>query len=613
LKTKFRLPILALLLAVMIFCSYRMYSLFQIEQFWGYLPLFLFLALWFFIALLFQKAYTRLTGDWSLFRLSVLSGVLLGFGFPPVPLTFLMFVAFVPLLIVEDRIAKKVEGPAKGEVLKYSYFTFVLYNIITTFWVANTSLGPSFVAIFLNAFFMAIPFVLFHQTKKVMKQNLAYLAFIVYWITFEYLHMRWEISWSWLNVGNAFAQTPSWIQWYEFTGVFGGALWILLANVFVFLLLVNSTFVKSHDDKNDKSTFVKFGESLKDKSNRWPILRLVLLVLLPIIISLAMYLNHEEKGAAIEVVSIQPNMDPHYEKFTLPESAQLGRFLDLARNEVTDSTDYLVFPETSFRGGNVGSLLDAPVLNNLKRFVDEYPKLKVITGISTRRIYEEGEPHVRSTRKFVDRDGKEVYWEAYNAAVQLESGSDDIPIYYKSLLVPGAEMLPYHKVLFFLKPLSDKLGGSLEGYGSQKERGVFYSNGVGVGPEICYEAIYGEYTLGYVRNGAKAIFIVTNDGWWDKSPGYIQHLLFARLRAIETRRSIARSANVGSSAFINQRGDISQATTYGEAAAIKGKIQLNNDFTFYTRYGDLIGRLALFTTLLLLLNTFVKTRMIGKT
>ena len=574
-----------------------MYSLWQQELFWGYLPLLFFLSLWFFITIALQKAYMRFSGNLKLFGLATLSGVLLGLGFPPLPFTFLMFVAFVPLLLVEDRISKKNSGSAKWEVFKFSYHTFVLYNILTTYWVANTSFGPSFVAIFLNAFFMTIPFVLFHQTKKVMKKNLAYLSFVVYWITFEFLHLRWEISWTWLNIGNSFAQTPKWIQWYEYTGVFGGALWILVANVLVFLLLENIESVS------------KFGESLKEKKNRWAMGRFVVWIIIPICISIVMYLNYEEQGDTIEVVAIQPNFDPHYEKFTVPEPAQLNRFIELSQNEVTDSTDYLVFPETSFGRLSVNQLEAGRSIQALKNFINRFDHLKIITGVAAQKVLADGEAHTRTTRTSTRPNGEQVFWESYNAAIQIEKGSEDIPIYYKSKLVPGAEFLPYHKALFFLKPLADKLGGTLEGYGAQPDREVFYANGVGVGPAICYESVYGEYAAGYVRNGAQTIFIVTNDGWWDKTAGFQQHLLFARLRAIETRRSIARSANIGTTAFINQRGDIQQPTEYGKAAAIKSNIHLNNEITFYTKYGDLIGRVALFTTLLLLLNTFVKTMM----
>jgi apolipoprotein N-acyltransferase len=105
----------------------------------------------------------------------------------------------------------------------------------------------------------------------------------------------------------------------------------------------------------------------------------------------------------------------------------------------------------------------------------------------------------------------------------------------------------------------------------------------------------------YVNKGADAIFIMTNDGWWEDTPGYRQHLAYARIRAIENRRSIARSANTGSSAFINQRGDLIAPTGWWEAISIKADIHLNKTKTYYTENGDYIGRIAGFVGVLMLL------------
>jgi apolipoprotein N-acyltransferase len=201
-----------------------------------------------------------------------------------------------------------------------------------------------------------------------------------------------------------------------------------------------------------------------------------------------------------------------------------------------------------------------------------------------------------------------LQWEAYNAAIALQDGIDSIPVYFKSKLVPGPEILPYRRFLFFLQPLVDYLDGTVEGLGTQTDRVVFAGKRGSVAPVICYESIFGDFHTGYIRRGGEATFIMTNDGWWDQTAGHRQHLHYASLRAIETRRSIARSANTGISCFINQRGDILQPTPYGAPAAIRDTVLLNDDITFYAKWGDLTARLALFTTLLLLVNTFVKYR-----
>ena len=146
----------------------------------------------------------------------------------------------------------------------------------------------------------------------------------------------------------------------------------------------------------------------------------------------------------------------------------------------------------------------------------------------------------------------------------------------------------------------------MAGLGAQAERSAFKGRDHSIGPVVCYESVYGEYCNGYVHNGAQALFIVTNDGWWDNTAGHKQHLKFASLRAIETRRAIARSANTGISAFINQRGDISSKTKYGEDAVIKESILFNDQITFYVKWGDLIGRISLFISAILIFNTIAR-------
>jgi len=259
---------------------------------------------------------------------------------------------------------------------------------------------------------------------------------------------------------------------------------------------------------------------------------------------------------------------------------------------------------------NVRNLENDRDIQAIRQFLSTHPKTKLVTGVGAYKVYKAGEEHSPAVRTQVNLNtGDTTFWEGYNAAIQIENEVDEIPVYKKSKLVPGAEYLPYRSIFFWLEEFVSKLGGTMAGYGSQEDRGVFKSKeGFVVAPVICYESIYGEYMTGYFKNGAQAIFIVTNDGWWDNTAGHKQHLKFASLRAIEARRPVARSANTGISAFINQRGDIRMATKYGEAVAIKDKILLNDTITFYIRWGDLIGRIAIFLSILLLLNAFVKSR-----
>ncbi|MFN5921205.1 MAG: apolipoprotein N-acyltransferase, partial [Bacteroidota bacterium] len=124
---------------------------------------------------------------------------------------------------------------------------------------------------------------------------------------------------------------------------------------------------------------------------------------------------------------------------------------------------------------------------------------------------------------------------------------------------------------------------------------------VSVAPVICYESVYGEYVSEYIRKGANLICIITNDGWWGNTPGYRQHFDYAKLRAIETRRYVVRSANTGISGFIDDRGQAMQQSGWWQPAVLRQKVQLNSSLTFYVRYGDYIGTIAVVMLFLKLL------------
>lgn len=127
-----------------------------------------------------------------------------------------------------------------------------------------------------------------------------------------------------------------------------------------------------------------------------------------------------------------------------------------------------------------------------------------------------------------------------------------------------------------------------------------------IGCAVCYESVYGEYYTDYIRKGAKAMTIITNDAWWGDTPGYHQHLNYASLRAIETRRAIARCANTGISAIITPYGTAIHQTPWAEEATIKAQIPLSDEITFYVKYGDITGRVCTFIFWMLLLALGVK-------
>ena len=171
-------------------------------------------------------------------------------------------------------------------------------------------------------------------------------------------------------------------------------------------------------------------------------------------------------------------------------------------------------------------------------------------------------------------------------------------------LVIASERIPYQEHLKFLKSFI-KWGVGISSYEIGKDTTIFnLKNKYTFNTAICYESIYPEFFSEFVNKGADFSVVITNDGWWGNTAGYRQHLNLARLRAIETRRSIARSANTGISCFIDPYGNMLQETEIVEKVLLSGEIGINKEKTFYTQHRDLTGRLCMYLSGVLILIGF---------
>lgn len=525
------------------------------------------------------------------YLLSVLSGLLLVVSFPHTgSIFFLGFVAWVPLLMVEHNIYLNKYKPSK--VLLHAYITFFIYNIGSTYWIYYAKGGEAgaILAYFLNGFLMALVFFLYHLTKRFVGAKEAYIGLVFYWLGFEYVHFQWELSWPWISIGNIFAWVPELVQWYSYTGVLGGGLWLLLINLLIFRIVSNMFFKK---------------ESFKIQT---PLVYFTaFLVVLPIAISLFTYYGYTEKEDPIEVVITQPNVDPYNEKFSADVIPQLDKFLSLADAQVSEKTQFVLAPETAIAEPfNEADFENSISYLHLKDQIRKWNGPALLVGASTYKIFEQ--KNSRASREM--KNG--YFYEPYNTSL-LMSSLNPPEFVHKSKLVLGVEKIPFSQYLPWLEKLSIQNGGTSGTLGVEPFPKVMQANGVVFAPVICYESVYGEFISKQCLKGAQVIFIITNDGWWENTAGHKQHNSIARLRAIETRRSIARSANTGISSVINQRGDVVEKTNYWEEAVISAKLNLNSEPTFYVIYGDVIGRASAFVFVLLAFYTLVKyLRKFGK-
>jgi apolipoprotein N-acyltransferase len=512
------------------------------------------------------------------YQLALLSAFLLWFAWPPIPFSSaILLIALVPILIATQNIIQSEEKKKGKLIFRTTFLCFFAWNTASIYWVFNSldSAMPTWIAALislipfgLGAFLMTLAFWLYYRMRLITSRVWAYCGLACFWIAYEYLHQSWDLAFPWMNLGNGFAATHQLVQWYEFTGVYGGTLWVLLSNILFFEIWLS----------------FKAG-TLKLKRTRL-IIPTAILVIFPIAISLFIYFNHTEKLNPANIVVVQPNIDP-YKKFgSMPPSEQINRLIHLSDSLGQSNTEYFIWPETAIsQGVEEKTFREDESFKTIQNFLDKYKNSNLISGVESYTIYDTAET---VTARFNKNSG--IYFDVFNAAVSIEN-SGTLQFYHKSKLVPGVEQTPFSNALSFLKPAFAAFGGATGSYGKQDEPSVFYSqSGIGSAPIICYESIWGEYVAEFIKKDAQFIAIITNDGWWGNTSGKDQHLQYAKLRAIETRRWVARSANTGISAFINQRGDIVQQTQWWIHGALKQDINLNGELSFYVRFGDYIAR-----------------------
>lgn len=508
---------------------------------------------------------------------------------------FLALFAIVPLLCM-DRIA---DMTGRRRVWIYHYSAFVLWNAVTTFWVCNATIGGGIFAVLANSLQMSLVFGLFRLSKKRFTGSLPYIFLMAAWIAWERFYFDAEISWPWLVLGNSFARSIWAIQWYEFTGALGGSLWIWMCNLSIFGILVSlSDGSISHWNGKAKAAAATG--------------LLVLLVAPPVVSGFIGREYHDamEEGEQLDVMIIQPNIDPYNKFQAMTQAQQNGILLSMAeknlkerKNDSTAAPLLVVAPET-FTGGVIcGEYQRSQTWNGFVKFLKDYPEVNMLFGASTYDYIHSPEAPSYTARKV----GDGMWVESHNSALMTD-GSARTEIYHKSKLVVAVEHTPYPRIFC---PIDNMLGGVMGRCVGQEEISLLHvkdkDSSIPIGCAVCYESVYGEYYTDYIRKGAKAMTIITNDAWWGNTPGYRQHLSYASLRAIETRRAIARCANTGISAIISPSGKIHQPTPWWEPAVIEGSIPLRNDITFFVSHGDITGRVCTFIFLLMLLALAVQS------
>ena len=354
---------------------------------------------------------------------------------------------------------------------------FLIFNITALAWIRIAGIPLLIAAIIANTFIMTFTFWLAFIIKQRAGKVTGNAAIIVFWLAMEYASNNLSMLSPWLNLGNGLAGETFLLQWYEYTGVAGGTLWILLTN----LLLAESI------------RFMTTGHLMKKRVSK--LIPFLSLLILPPIFSLALLRNNIKTPGegSTEVLLIQPNLDPYTDKFTIPFHQQLEQILSNASASITERTSWIITPETTIDDPiNLSATDTDPYVTTIREFITANQVPAFVLGAVT---YTPGQPV-----------------KLHNSALLIRP-DEPVICYHKSKLVPGIE-----KTLggnfSFLQNIFPYLGGTSGGYHGQSSPTLMVNpvDSTAAAAVICFESAFGEHVAGFVRMGADFIIVITNDG-----------------------------------------------------------------------------------------------------
>lgn len=505
--------------------------------------------------------------------LGLLSGILLGISFPPIPLWILTFAALVPYFYVLE------EKEGLAEINRFTYFTMFFFNLITLYWVGSwTKDADPFLMIsgtvlmFFNPLLFLIPSTFYYFAKKSFGKTTALIGFPLFWVSYEFLYSITDFRFPWLIMGNSQSKNLLFIQIADIIGANGLSLLIIFINILLYLIV--KEYIESKRLSSSKSAI------------------LLLLISLPLIYGNYRLNNYEITGSRLKVGIVQPNLNPWKKWEAGNLSEQLDLYLNLSKETIKDNAQIIIWPESALPVYLLSSNYPNEV-NTIHKFVDTN-NIILLTGMPHINFFKEDEAPKNAKRT---NTGKYLYT-SYNSVLMFSPNSRNIDYYGKIKLVPFGEKVPLVEHIPFLGDLL-RWNVGISSWNVGNDTVVFNTELESIAQEIkpagviCIESIYPDFVAQFVDKGANLLTVVTNDSWYGNSSGPYQHKEISVLRAVENRRFLVRSANGGISCIIDPLGNTLIETEMFTKGAFVGEVNLIEEKTFYTRNPLIVPYLSL--------------------
>ncbi|MEX1211508.1 MAG: apolipoprotein N-acyltransferase [Balneolaceae bacterium] len=496
--------------------------------------------------------------------LSCIAGLLLVLAWPPFDLPVLQIAAFV-LLFQLIR-----EAPDDRTALIRALPAFWIWNLGTTYWLMMATFWGGITAILANGLLMLLPLWAIRRLLELKIPPLiqALLAGSL-WASYEFLHHQWDLAWPWLTLGNGWANLPLLTQHISWTGYSILSVWVV-------------------------ASALLFEQSLRTRTRRDLAVALLLFTSSPLLSAVASWQWEPDEGPPMEVAVVQPNHDSYLPNGGYVSTDQVvQKLLELTSQTRTRQTELIVWPENAIdRSLPARNAYNRVLTDSLREW-----ESRLITGSGYLEYYDEETPAPMIHRN----TSQGTPYNVFNSALYYTPGHTTPDIYKKGRLVPIVERLPFAKTLRKFDVGEWIPWGEISGYGKGTDATLFPVGHATTPALICYDSVFPGWVNQFTGSGPGFLTIITNDGWWGNTSGHTQHFAYARLRAIEQRQWVVRSANNGISGIIAPDGSVHRKTGYWERTGFVHDIHASNKPSLYSRMGDRFNHLLLLVSGLALL------------
>jgi len=498
------------------------------------------------------------------------------FAFPPLPLGPAMFVLLVPWFIVLNKFNRET-------AVFTTFWASMVYNTVNYYWIRNVMnvetapsglifLGLILLIAYLSLFNVLAAFV-YSTVKNFMFKGKAILLalFPIFFASIEMFRTHGDFAFPWNHLGYTLGNHLELIQTLSIIGVFGYTILIMASNQIVAYAFL----------QNGRKKFALFA--------------------VPFIIFFALLIHGNSVLSAPEAAPFYDAGNEENPTIAMiqPSIAQGAKWSKERFDSIVTKTFSMAMDSTK-PGTNIILLAETAIPDHIRRQPMVIKRLHEMADEKDASILTGALDYKRISRDL----NKPRRFEIYNASFLFTPGDHRFPRrYIKKHLVPFSERIPFDEVFPILNYVDLGEGDFVPG----KETPVY--GPYNWTPYICYDAIFGDLVRDAIHEGSRLMVNITNDGWFGRSTAPYQHLNIVRLLAVTYGYPVARLANSGVSAFIDQYGHYDQNTKIFETRVIQRKMPLKTRSTFYTAVGGFFENALLWFLAVYLVAVFVVSKL----